>query len=123
MAHAILLAEDKPEQHYKTRSLLEQCGCRVIEAMNGVEAFELAIASNPDMILLDLKTPVLDGFEVARRIRKVTDLKKVPMVAYTSDYSYSLTELALEAGFDEYVVKPIELENMKNLLSRYLNLN
>ena len=115
----VLLAEDNPEQHYKTRMLLEQCGCRVVEATSGVEAFELALTESPDIIVLDLKTPVLDGFEVARRIRKITDLKEVPMVAYTAEYSYSLADEALDAGFDEYVIKPVTLEAMRKLVSRY----
>jgi CheY-like chemotaxis protein len=116
----VLLAEDNTEQQYKTRVLLEECGCRVVEAMSGVEAFEIALTEKPDMIVLDLKTPVLDGFETARRIRKVTDLRDVPMVAYTADHSYSLTDEALGAGFDEYVIKPGTLEDMKKLVSRYL---
>jgi two-component system, cell cycle response regulator DivK len=118
----VLLTEDDPEQQYKSRELLEQCGCRVVEAKDGVEAFELALAENPDMIILDLKTPVLDGFEVARRVRKITDLKDVPMVAYTADYSYSLTAEALDAGFDEYVLKPLTFEDMSKLLGRYLQI-
>ena len=119
----VLLAEDNTEQQYKTRVLLEECGCRVIEAGSGVEAFELALTEKPDVIMLDLKTPVLDGFETARRIRKITDLRDVPMVAYTADYSYSLTDEALDAGFNEYVIKPGTLEDMKKLVSRYLKVD
>lgn len=75
------------------------------------------------MIVLDLKTPVLDGFETARRIRKITDLKAVPMVAYTADYSYSLADEALNAGFDEYDIKPVTLEDMRKLVSRYFKVS
>ncbi|MDQ3819451.1 MAG: response regulator [Acidobacteriota bacterium] len=116
----ILLAEDEPEEQYKTRVLLEQCGCRVVEADSGLEAFELALTSNPDLVLLDLKTPVVDGFEIARRVRKITELRDVSIVGYTAHYSYSRTEEALEAGFDEYIIKPLTLEDVRALLRRYL---
>lgn len=76
----------------------------MVEAGSGIHALELAITSEPDMILLDLKTPVLDGCEVARRVRKIADLKEVPMVAYTADYSYSFMNEALNAGFEEYII-------------------
>src|SRR5918992_1237560 len=98
----VLLAEDNPDQQYITRGLLEQCGCRVVEAMNGEQAVSLALTELPDLILLDLRMPVLDGYEAARRIRSLPVGRGVPMVAYTALYSYSLTQNALDAGFDEY---------------------
>jgi CheY-like chemotaxis protein len=115
----VLLAEDNPDHQYVTRMLLEECGCRVIEAMNGVEAVELALSQRPDMILLDLKMPVLGGIDAALRIRKEPEMRKVPMVAYSAYYSYSLTEGAHAAGFDEYIKKPVELEEMEELIDRY----
>ena len=114
------MAEDKPDNQYATRRLLEQCGCHVIEARGGEEAVTLARSKRPHLILLDLKTPVLDGYEAARRIRRHPDMRRVPMVAYTADYSYSLTEGAIEAGFDEYIVKPINFEEMQRLVDRHL---
>lgn len=117
----VLLAEDDPGQQYKTRLLLEQCNCQVVEAASGYEAFELALTSNPDLIVLDLRTPVLDGLEVARRVRKVMELRDVPMVAYTAIYSYSLTNEALGAGFDEYFIKPLTVKDMREMVRRYLN--
>jgi len=116
----VLLAEDNPEHQLITRGLLEACGCRVIEADNGEEAVTLAKLKRPEMILLDLRMPVVDGLEAARRIRELPGLRGVPIVAYTAIYSYSLTELATAAGFDEYVKKPVTLEMMSNLLDRYL---
>ncbi|HEV2707561.1 MAG TPA: response regulator [Pyrinomonadaceae bacterium] len=117
---SVLLAEDNPEHQLITRSLLEACGCRVIEAANGEEAVTLAKLKRPRMILLDLRMPVVDGLEAARRIRALPGMSGVPMVAYTAIYSYSLTELATAAGFDEYVKKPVTLEMMAQLLDRYL---
>ena len=117
----VLLAEDKPGDQYVSRTLLEQCGCHVIEARGGEEAVSLALLQRPNMILLDLKMPVLDGYEAARRIRAHPEMRQVPMIAYTAAYSYSLTEGAIAAGFDEYIVKPISLEDMQKLTDRHLS--
>ena len=116
----VLLAEDEPQHQYVTRGLLEQCGCRVVEARGGEEAVALALSVRPDLILLDLKMPVLDGYDAARRIRTHPEMSRVPMIAYTADYSYSLTEGAIAAGFDEYIVKPISLDDMRKLIDRHL---
>ena len=116
----VLLAEDKPDDQYVTRMLLEQCGCRVVEAKDGEEAVALALLKRPNLILLDLRMPVVDGYEAARRIRRHPDMRQVPMIAYTAYYSYSLTEGATEAGFDEYIVKPVKFEDMQKLVDRYL---
>ena len=116
----VLLAEDNPDEQYVTRGLLEACGCRVVEAMNGEQAVSLALRERPDLILLDLRMPVLDGFEAAQRIRRHPGMDVVPMVAYTGVYTYSTTAHALEAGFDEYITKPVTLDDMRGLVGRYL---
>lgn len=117
-APVVLLAEDNPDHHHITRGLLEACGCVVAEAWDGSQAVEAAARARPDMILLDLRMPVLDGYEAARRIRRT--LPRTPMVAYTAVYSYSLTNSALDAGFDDYVIKPVGLDDMRRLLGKYL---
>lgn len=117
-APRVLAAEDHPDHMFITRGLLEACGCTVIEALNGLEAVAAAVRESPDLILLDLHMPALDGFEAAHRIRR--KLPRVPLVAYTATYSYSMTSEALDAGFDEYVIKPVTLADMRKLLERYL---
>ena len=117
-APKVLVAEDHPDHLFITRGLLEACGCAVIEAPNGLAAVAEAARESPDLILLDLHMPALDGFEAARRIRR--RLPRVPLVAYTATYSYSMTSEALDAGFDEYVIKPVTLADMRKLLEKYL---
>src|SRR5215207_3497588 len=117
-APRVLVAEDHPDHMYVTRGLLEACGCAVIEAPDGNAAVAAAVRESPDLILLDLHMPALDGFEAARRIRR--KLSRVPLVAYTATYSYSMTNQALDAGFDEYVIKPVTLADMRKLLEKYL---
>ena len=119
----VLLAEDRPDEQYVTTMLLEGCGCRVIEAADGEEAVALAARERPDLILLDLKMPVLDGYEAARRIRRDPALRAVPMVAYTAYHSSSPAHDALaahDAGFDEYVIKPLAPDAMQELVRRLL---
>ena len=119
----VLLAEDRPDEQYVTTMLLEGCGCRVIEAADGAEAVALAVRERPDLILLDLKMPVLDGYEAARRIRRDPALRSVPVVAYTAYHSYSPAQdahEALAAGFDEHVIKPLAPDEMRELVRRHL---
>lgn len=113
-----LVVEDIQDELYVTRVLLEQCGCRVLEATDGDEAVAVALRERPDMIFMDIKLPNMDGFEAARRIRSYREMRDAPMIAYTAYYSYSLTERAVEAGFDEYIVKPVTFEEMQKLVDR-----
>ena len=117
----VLVADDHEDDRELARILLEQyCGCRVIEAENGREAVELARRAFPGLIFMDLRMPEMDGYEAARRIRLESGLSSVPMVAYTAYYSYSLTDSAIEAGFDEYVQKPVTKEEMQEIVGHYL---
>lgn len=113
----VLVADDRE----LTEILLEQyCGCRVLEAEDGAEAVEVARSERPDLILMDLRMPGLDGYEAAARIREDPALQSVPMIAYTAYYSFSITNGALEAGFDEYTRKPMTAEEMSELVGCYL---
>jgi CheY-like chemotaxis protein len=118
----VLVADDRPDDRVITRKLLESCcDCRVVEAENGMDAVGLALSERPDLILMDLRMPGLDGYEAAARIRQNAALQSVPMIAYSAYYSFTMAGDALEAGFDEYVRKPVTEEEMKELVSRFLN--
>jgi CheY-like chemotaxis protein len=117
----VLVADDHEDDRELARVLLSQCcACRVVEAEDGAEAVELARRERPALIIMDLRMPGVDGYEAARRIRQEPALSAVPMVAYTAYYSYSLTDSALDAGFDEYVQKPVTKEQMREVVARYL---
>jgi CheY-like chemotaxis protein len=119
----VLVVDDTPDDRELVKCLLNLCcTCRVVEAESGLEAIELARRERPGLIIMDLRMPEVDGYEAARRIRQGPALSSVPMVAYTAYYSYSLTDSALEAGFDEYVRKPVTEEQMQELVSRYLKI-
>lgn len=108
----ILIAEDHLDSRDAMRALLEAFGFHVIVAVDGRQAVEVALAEAPDLILMDIMMPEMDGFEVTRRLRRNGPTESVPIIAVTA--MHGATELALEAGVDEVVAKPI---NIRALLS------
>jgi two-component system cell cycle response regulator DivK len=102
----ILIIEDQEDNRAIMRDLLSTAGYALIEAVDGEEGVKLARSERPDLILMDIQLPVLDGYEATRRIRAISDLKSVPIIAVTS-YALSGDEAKTrEAGCDSYVAKP-----------------
>jgi two-component system cell cycle response regulator DivK len=102
----ILIIEDQEDNRAIMRDLLSTAGYALIEAVDGEEGVKLARSERPDLILMDIQLPVLDGYEATRRIRAIADLKSVPIIAVTS-YALSGDEAKTrEAGCDSYVAKP-----------------
>ena len=102
----ILVVEDTPDNRQILRDLLTSAGYEVIEAFNGAEGVAAAIEHLPDLILMDIQLPVLDGYEATRRIKAHAATAKIPIIAVTS-YALSGDETkAREAGCDGYVAKP-----------------
>lgn len=102
------------------KQLLEMAGYRVVEATDGEEAIELALAERPELILMDLSLPKLDGLAATRRIRQHGGLGRVPIVAVSAHDSPGSRTEALAAGCDEYVTKPIDFDQLNSLLNRLL---
>jgi CheY-like chemotaxis protein len=100
------------------RRLLEMSGYRVVEAVNGKQAVEAAASERPDIILMDLSLPMLDGLAATRRIRAQDGLGKVPIVAVSAHDSADFHAEALAAGCNEYVTKPIDFDQLVQLLDR-----
>jgi len=115
-----LLVEDFEDSRFMMRQLLEMAGYNVLEATDGEEAIELAVAEHPELILMDLSLPKLDGLTATRRIRQHRDLSRVPIVAVSAHDSAGSRTEALEAGCDEYVTKPIDFDQLSSLLNRLL---
>ncbi len=103
----ILVAEDHLDSRDALRALLEAYGFAVLVAGNGKEAVEAALAAAPDLILMDMMMPVMDGFEATRQLRRLRQTATTPIIAVTA--MEGAQELALHAGADEYVRKPIEV--------------
>lgn len=116
----VLLVEDTEDNRFMMRRLLEMSGYRVVEATNGDEAVKLAEAETPGLILMDLSLPVIDGLAATRLIRKLPKLEKTPIIAVSAhDTSDFLTE-ALQAGCNSYITKPIDFNELEQLIVREL---
>jgi len=116
----ILVADDKASSRELVRTVLEHCGYEVIEAADGAEALIEARATRPDLILLDLQMPALDGFGVIEKLRSESGFVATPIVALTASAMHGDRERALAAGFSGYISKPIRLTNLRNEVERLL---
>jgi two-component system cell cycle response regulator DivK len=106
MSKRILIIEDQEDNRAILRDVLSAAGYELIEAVDGGEGVELARKECPDLILMDIQLPVLDGYEATRRIKANAELKAIPIIAVTS-YALSGDEAkARAAGCDGYVTKP-----------------
>lgn len=91
---------------------LERRGFEVVIAVDGGEGVEKAQTTHPDLILMDMSLPVIDGWEATRRIKAQEDLKAIPVIALTAHAMAGDREKAIEAGCDDYDTKPIELPRL-----------
>jgi two-component system cell cycle response regulator DivK len=106
MSKCILVVEDQADNRRILRDLLANAGYELIEAESGEEALTAVAARRPDLILMDIQLPVMDGYEATRRIRLDPELKSIPIIAVTS-YALAGDEAkALAAGCSAYVTKP-----------------
>ncbi|MBI9047093.1 MAG: response regulator [Anaerolineaceae bacterium] len=111
----ILLAEDNQANIQTIRDYLEMVGYRIIIAENGLEAIDSTQNNNPDLILMDIQMPIMDGLEAIRYIKKNPHLSKIPIIALTALAMPGDRKRCLEAGADDYISKPI---NLRKLASR-----
>ncbi|WP_005033996.1 response regulator [Holophaga foetida] len=107
MKQRILYIEDNEQNLYLITFIMETAGYQVVQARSGEEGIALAGGQAPDLILLDIQLPGMDGYEIARRLRENQALAKVPIVAVTSYAMVGDREKALGAGCDGYIEKPI----------------
>lgn len=112
----LLLVEDFEDTRLFMRLELEEQGFIVFEAENGKEAVETAIRERPDVILMDLTLPLMDGFTATKLIRQDDQLKTVPIIAVTAHQEDDFRNDAKASGFDAYVTKPIDVDWLKELI-------
>jgi CheY-like chemotaxis protein len=118
MRAKVLVAEDYADVRRMTKLMLEKCGYDVIEARDGFEAFEQARQHHPDLILMDIAMPLINGITAARLIRGENLCENIPIIALTA-YGKEYP-LASEYGFDEVVAKPVDIDNLQKLVSTHL---
>lgn len=116
----ILLVEDNPQNRRLAQFLLKSRGYVVLEATTGQEALELARTHRPDLILMDLQLPGLDGFAATRLLKQDAVTRDIPVVALTAYAMRGDRERAAEAGCHGYITKPINVQDFQAAVSRYL---
>ena len=116
----VLIVEDSDDARYFMRLSLEQLGYLIIEAENGARAVEIAQLERPDIILMDLSLPILDGIAATERIRASDGLQGVPIIAVTAHQETDFRVGAKAAGFDAYVTKPIDIDFLGDLIQGLL---
>ena len=120
MTKCILIVEDQEDNRIILRRLLSSAGYDLIEAVNGEDGVALALSTRPDLILMDIQLPVMDGYEATRRIKSNAELKSIPVIAVTS-YALSGDEAkARAAGCDAYVAKPFSPRQLLAKVREYL---
>ena len=106
MSKRVLVVEDQEDNRTILRDLLTSVGFEVLEAVNGVEGIEAAARERPDLILMDIQMPEMDGYEATRRIKAEPATAAIPVIAVTSYALSGDEEKAKAAGCDDYVTKP-----------------
>jgi len=121
MKGKILVIEDNEQNLYLIRFILEDSGFEVFSAMDGREGIDIAASLRPDLILLDIQLPVMDGYMVARNLRQNPDLAHIPIIAVTSYAMPGDREKALEAGCSGYIEKPIDPDRFTEQVEKHLS--
>ena len=120
MKKCILVVEDQEDNRQILRDLLTSGGFDMIEAENGEEAITAAEANKPDLILMDIQLPLLDGYEATRRIKANPELKAIPIIVVTSYALSGDEEKARRAGCDDYVAKPFSPRELLAKIKEYV---
>lgn len=119
MNKKILIIDDDPNNRNIVRIRLETLGETVIEAANGQEGLEKAEAEKPDIIILDVSMPQLDGWEVCKRLKDKEKTKKIPVIMLTAKALEIEVLRGWEAGADEYLIKPLSPSDLENAVRKF----
>jgi CheY-like chemotaxis protein len=120
MEQVILIVEDEPRNLKLIRDLLEVSGYMVLEAIDGRQGVEIAKAKKPDLILMDIQLPVMEGFEATRILKADERTRDIPIMALTAHAMEGDEEKVKAAGCDGYVSKPIDTRGFLNKITEYL---
>jgi two-component system cell cycle response regulator DivK len=120
MSKRILLVEDQEDNMQILRDTLTSAGYEIIEAVNGEEALAAVASGRPDLILMDIQIPIIDGYEATRRIKADPALRSIPVIAVTSHALSGGEEKARAAGCDDFVAKPYSPRQLLAKVRQYL---
>ena len=116
-----MLVEDSDDIRGMVRTALEKKGYLVVEAVNGREALDAAARESPDLVLMDIELPEVDGISIAYYLRASQQFRRIPIIAITAFDGEDYRAEALEAGCDGYITKPIDFAGLEGLIERLLN--
>ena len=116
----VLVVDDDPVIVRTLRAYLERAGYLVTEAHHGLEALQRVKENKPDLILLDVLMPMLDGFKVARMLKFDKNYKDIPIIVLTSRATEAEREIGKKVGADEYLCKPYKISHVLNVVGNYL---
>lgn len=117
----ILVVDDLADNLVLVSLSLQNNGYRVLTASSGEEAIKIVSLARPDLILLDLAMPEMDGLSAARRIRQLPEVQQVPIIALTAFDTSGFRQAAYEAGFDAYLTKPLDFDRLNHLIGMLLH--
>ena len=117
----ILVVDDSADSVAMLSLDLQQEGYRVVTATNGEEAISVASSTQPNLILMDISMPRLDGLGATRRMREIDELREVPVIAITAFGTEGFQRAAYDAGLSGYLTKPIDFDRMHLLIARLLS--
>ena len=119
----VLIVEDNEKGMKLFRDVLRASGYRTLEATTGVQALELATEHEPDLVLMDIRLPDINGAEVLSRLRALTRTASIPVLALTAQAMRGDRERFLAAGFDGYISKPVDVVELLGIVRRYCDGN
>jgi len=121
MKHKVLIVEDNPMNMRLIEMILKSDDYLLLKAIDGEEALTIATIDHPDLVLMDIRLPKLNGLEVARRLKQNAQLSHIPIIALTAHAMKGDEEKAFEAGCDNYVSKPIDTRQLPRLVASILS--
>ena len=116
----ILIVEDNEMNRDMLSRRLKKKGFDITIAEDGQKGHDMAVADRPDLILLDMSLPIMDGWEVARRLKANEDTKAIPIIALTAHAMAGDREKSLEAGCDDYDTKPVDMKRLREKIDAFL---
>jgi len=116
----ILYIEDNPDNRLLVRRILMAHGFRLLEAEHASKAIEILQKETPDLILMDINMPEMDGYTLTAKLRRLPSLSHIPVIALTANVMKGDRERTLEAGCDGYIQKPVDVDSFPEQIAKYL---
>jgi CheY-like chemotaxis protein len=123
MKKKVLIIEDHPETVEVMETIMKPLGVEVLIAYDGIRGGKLAVSGKPDLILLDIMMPEMNGFEVCRRLKADPETAKIPIVIVSVRSSEDSLENGKKCGADEYITKPFEPKKLLEVVGRYVGIS